>query len=92
MRQVLRATVSGSLAAAISRLRVRPQSPAAWSGAKPVPSSRRIRCLPANVIYQMVQKRTGGKIVSQALCEVGGHFVYKLVVLGPKGDGHQRHR
>jgi uncharacterized membrane protein YkoI len=34
----------------------------------------------------MVQKRTGGKVVSQALCNVGGRYVYKLVVLGPTGE------
>jgi uncharacterized membrane protein YkoI len=33
----------------------------------------------------MVQERTGGKVLSQALCNVGGRFVYKLVVLGPTG-------
>jgi uncharacterized membrane protein YkoI len=42
--------------------------------------------LPANVIYQMVQKRTGGKVVSQALCKRGSGYVYKLVVLGPTGE------
>jgi uncharacterized membrane protein YkoI len=42
--------------------------------------------LPANVVYQMVQKRTGGKVVNQALCQEGGRFVYKLVVLGPTGE------
>jgi uncharacterized membrane protein YkoI len=41
--------------------------------------------VPANVVYQMVQKRTGGKVVNQALCQDGGRFVYKLVVLGPTG-------
>jgi uncharacterized membrane protein YkoI len=25
-------------------------------------------------------------VVSQALCNAGGHFVYKLVVLGPTGE------
>jgi uncharacterized membrane protein YkoI len=34
----------------------------------------------------MVQKRTGGKIVNQALCNLGGNYVYKLVVLGPTGE------
>ena len=34
-----------------------------------------------------MQKKTGGKIVNQALCKgVGGSFVYKLVVLGPTGE------
>jgi uncharacterized membrane protein YkoI len=42
--------------------------------------------LAASVVYQMVQKRTGGKIVSQSLCKQGNRYVYKLVVLGPTGE------
>lgn len=42
--------------------------------------------LPASAVYQMVQKRTGGKVVSQALCKQGSGYVYKLVVLGPTGE------
>ena len=42
--------------------------------------------LPASVVYQMVQKRTGGKVVNQALCKRGNRYVYKLVVLGPTGE------
>ncbi|HZP08966.1 hypothetical protein [Methyloceanibacter sp.] len=42
--------------------------------------------LPASAVYQMVQKRTGGKVVSQALCKQGNGYVYKLVVLGPTGE------
>jgi uncharacterized membrane protein YkoI len=42
--------------------------------------------VPANVIFQQVQKRAGGEIVSQALCNLGGRFVYRLVVLGPTGE------
>jgi uncharacterized membrane protein YkoI len=34
----------------------------------------------------MVQQRTGGKVVSQALCKQGNRYVYKLVVLGPTGE------
>jgi uncharacterized membrane protein YkoI len=34
----------------------------------------------------MVQKRTGGKVVNQALCKRGSGYVYKLVVLGPTGE------
>ena len=41
---------------------------------------------PASAIYQMVQKRTGGKVVNQALCKRGSGYVYKLVVLGPTGE------
>ena len=42
--------------------------------------------LPASAVYQMVQKRTGGKVVSQALCKQGNGYVYELVVLGPTGE------
>jgi uncharacterized membrane protein YkoI len=55
-----------------------------WSKAGPVIAQNSL--LPANVVYQMVQKKTGGKIVNQALCDLGGTYVYKLVVLGPTGE------
>ncbi|HXG79702.1 MAG TPA: hypothetical protein VNJ31_10240 [Methyloceanibacter sp.] len=55
-----------------------------WSQAGPVIAQNGL--IPANVVYQKVKKRFGGKIVSQALCNVGGRFVYKLVVLGPTGE------
>jgi len=55
-----------------------------WSKAGPIIAQNSL--LPANVIYQMVQKRTGGKVVNQALCDAGGRFIYKLVVLGPTGE------
>ncbi len=42
--------------------------------------------LPGDVIYQMVQSRTGGQIIHASLCDDNGRFFYKLVVLGPKGD------
>jgi uncharacterized membrane protein YkoI len=55
-----------------------------WASAAPVIKKNSL--LPGNVIYQMVQSRTGGQIIHASLCEVGGKFFYKLVVLGPKGD------
>jgi len=42
--------------------------------------------IPGNVIYNKVQSKTGGKVISATLCESGGNFVYKIVVLGKKGD------
>jgi uncharacterized membrane protein YkoI len=42
--------------------------------------------IPGNVIYNMVQGKTGGKVISATLCENNGKFVYKMVVLGKKGD------
>jgi uncharacterized membrane protein YkoI len=55
-----------------------------WSKAGPIIAQNGL--IAANVIYQKVQKQTGGKIVNQALCNVGGRYVYKLVVLGPTGE------
>jgi uncharacterized membrane protein YkoI len=55
-----------------------------WSKAGPIIAQNSL--LPANVVYQMVQKRLGGKIVNQALCDLGGTYVYRLVVLGPTGE------
>ena len=55
-----------------------------WSTAGPIIAQHSL--LPANIIYQMVQQRTGGKVVNQELCQEGGRFVYKLVVLGPTGE------
>jgi uncharacterized membrane protein YkoI len=55
-----------------------------WSQAGPIIAENGL--IAADVVYQMVQKRTGGKVVSQALCNVGGRYVYRLVVLGPTGE------
>jgi uncharacterized membrane protein YkoI len=55
-----------------------------WSSAAPVIAEHTL--LPANIIYQMVQERTGGQIIHASLCNEGGRFLYKLVVLGAKGD------
>ena len=55
-----------------------------WSKAGPVIAQNGL--MPASAVYQMVQQRLGGKIVNQALCNAGGRFVYKLVVLGPTGQ------
>jgi uncharacterized membrane protein YkoI len=42
--------------------------------------------VPGNVIYNKVQAKTGGKVISATLCQNGSNFVYKVVVLGKKGD------
>jgi uncharacterized membrane protein YkoI len=55
-----------------------------WSAAGPVIAKNGL--VPADVVYQKVKARTGGKIVSASLCQDGGRFVYKLVVLGPTGE------
>jgi uncharacterized membrane protein YkoI len=84
-RVVVRIIVA-AFAAAIVAVAGRTAEPGCveWSQAGPIIAQNAL--VSANVIYQMVQKRTGGKVVSQALCNVGGRFVYKLVVLGPTGE------
>jgi uncharacterized membrane protein YkoI len=42
--------------------------------------------IPGNAIYQMVQARTGGKIIRASLCQEGERFFYKVVVLSAKGE------
>ncbi len=55
-----------------------------WKEAGPVISKNGL--VPANVVYDSVQQRTGGKIVGAKLCQDGGRFRYKFSVLGPTGD------
>ena len=86
MWRVLKPATSAALVAAIFSVGGQTAQPdcVEWSKAGPIIAQNSL--LPANVIYQAVQKKTGGKIVNQALCKVGGSFVYKLVVLGPTGE------
>ena len=85
MWRVLKPATIAALVAAIFSVGGQTAQPdcVEWSKAGPIIAQNSL--LPANVIYQAVQKKTGGKIVNQALCKVGGSFVYKLVVLGPTG-------
>ncbi len=85
MWRVVKPTIVAAFAAAIVSGAGRSAEPGCveWSQAGPIIAQNSL--IAANVVYQMVQKRTGGKVVSQALCNVGGRFVYKLVVLGPTG-------
>jgi uncharacterized membrane protein YkoI len=89
MRRVIREAVIAVLAV-LAGLALTAASQAAeqnclpWSSAAPVIALHSL--LPANTIYQMVQSRTGGQIIHASLCEDGGHFIYRLVVLGAKGD------
>ena len=82
---VLKPTIVAAFVAAIFTAAAQTTEPGCveWNQAGPIILQNAL--VSANVIYQMVQKRTGGKVVSQALCDVGGRFVYKLVVLGPTG-------
>ncbi len=85
MWRVLKLLIAAALAAASLAAAGQSAEPGCveWSAAGPVIAQNSL--VSANVVYQMVQKRTGGKVVSQALCDLGGRFVYKLVVLGPTG-------
>jgi uncharacterized membrane protein YkoI len=55
-----------------------------WKSAGAIISQNSL--VPGDVVYQKVQSKTGGKVISATLCENGGKFVYKMVVLGKKGD------
>jgi len=86
----MRRIISYAIVAAVAGLALTSGSQAeeqnclAWSAAGPVIAAHSL--LPANVVYQMVQSRTGGQIIHASLCQDGGRFIYKLVVLGAKGD------
>jgi uncharacterized membrane protein YkoI len=86
MWRVLKPATIAALVAAIFSAGGQTAQPSCveWSKAGPIIAQNSL--LPAKVVYQAVQKKTGGKIVNQSLCNVGGRFVYKLVVLGPTGE------
>jgi uncharacterized membrane protein YkoI len=86
MRQVITATLLAALVCVVLAQAGSAGQPGCveWSKAGPVIAQNGL--VPANVIYQKVQARAGGKIVSQSLCNLGGRFVYRLVVLGPTGE------
>jgi uncharacterized membrane protein YkoI len=56
----------------------------AWKEAAPVIAKNGL--LPASAVYESVQQRTGGKIVQAKLCNDGGRFTYRFVVLGKTGE------
>ena len=86
MWRALKPTVVAALAAVTFAAAGQTAEPGCveWSNAGSVIAQNGL--VPASVVYQTVQKRLGGKVVSQALCNAGGRFVYKLVVLGPTGQ------
>jgi len=86
MRQVMKVTILAALACAVFAQAGLAGQPGCVEWSKAGPVIARNGLVPANVIYQKVQKRSGGKIVSQSLCNLGGRFVYRLVVLGPTGE------
>lgn len=76
--------------AVLTAVMVAAAAPSARAGCVPWKSAGAIisknSLIPGNVIYKKVQSKTGGKVISATLCENGGKFVYKIVVLGKKGD------
>ena len=85
MWRVLQPIVIAALAATPLTAAVRAGEPGCidWGSAAAIIAQNSL--VPASVIYQKVQQRTGGKIVNQALCKQGNRYVYRLVVLGPTG-------
>ncbi len=86
MWPVSKAAIAAALAAALCANAGQAGEPGCveWSRAGPIIAQNGL--VPANVVFQNVQQRIGGKIVSQALCNAGGQFVYRLTVLGPTGE------
>jgi uncharacterized membrane protein YkoI len=85
MWRVLQPIVIAALAAASLTAAVKAGEPGCvdWGSAAAIIAQNSL--VPASVVYQKVQQRTGGKIVNQSLCKEGNRYVYKLVVLGPTG-------
>jgi uncharacterized membrane protein YkoI len=86
MRRVLKPMTIAALGAALFAAAGTAGGPGCveWKNAGPVIAQNGL--MPAASVYQMVQQRYGGKVVNQSLCNAGGRFVYKLVVLGPTGE------
>jgi len=84
--RAIRQTATAALAAVMVTAAVAPAHAGClpWKSAGAIISQNSL--VPGNVIYQKVQSKTGGKVISATLCENGGKFVYKIVVLGKKGD------
>lgn len=86
MWRVVKSVIVAALAAASLTASVRAGEPGCVDWGKAASIIAQNGLLPASAVYQMVQQRTGGKVVSQALCKRGNRYVYKLVVLGPTGE------
>jgi len=84
--RVIRQTAIAGLAAVMMIAAASPAQAGCvpWKSAGAIISQNSL--VPGNVIYQKVQSKTGGKVISATLCENGNKFVYKIVVLGKKGD------
>lgn len=42
--------------------------------------------LPAGSIIRMVKERNPGQVIQANLCREGAKFLYRIIVLGPKGN------
>jgi len=85
-RRAIKRTAIGVLTAAMLAAAAGPAQAAClpWKSAGALIAQNNL--LPGNVIYQMVQSRTGGTVISATLCQSGSKFVYKMVVLSKTGD------
>lgn len=87
---MIRRAIKGIAGAALAAVLLTVAGPPARAACVPWKSAGAIiaqnSLIPGNVIYQKVQSRTGGKVISATLCESGGKFVYKIVVLGKTGQ------
>jgi uncharacterized membrane protein YkoI len=55
-----------------------------WSQAGPIIAKNGL--ISGDAVYQKVQAKTKGKILKATLCQDGGRFYYKFVVVGTAGD------
>ena len=86
MRRIIKEAAIAAVAGLLLTAAVEAAEPNCLPWASAAPVIKKNSLLPGNVIYQMVQSRTGGQIIHASLCDENGRFLYKLVVLGPKGD------
>ena len=80
VRAIIVAALAGILVASAP---ARAENCVPWSQAGPIIAKNGL--VAAKSMYQSVQSRSGGKIVKASLCDHGGSFVYKFVVLGADG-------
>jgi len=85
-RRAIKQTVMGVLTAAMLTAAAGPAQAGCvpWKSAGALIAQNSL--IPGDVLYDMVQSGTGGTVISATLCESGGKFVYKVVVLGKTGD------
>ena len=83
MRRVIKEAAVAAVTGLLLTAAVEAAEPNCLPWALAAPVIKKNSLLPGNVIYQ---SRTGGQIIHASLCDQGGKFFYKLVVLGAKGD------